>query len=105
MGYLHELKNGLTTGTDNRHTIEIEKRLVAAQASALYIEFGFGHCDRSLWSSPRKGREISARNRPAPLADAGGSSAPFVAEVYGLADDAMETWRHRSIFAAIRIRL
>ena len=43
--YLHELKNGLTTGTDNRHAIEIEKRLVAAQASALYTEFGFGHCD------------------------------------------------------------
>jgi hypothetical protein len=45
MRYLHELKNGLTTGTDNRHAIEIEKRLVAAQASALYTEFGFGHCD------------------------------------------------------------
>jgi hypothetical protein len=45
MGYLHELKDGLTAGTDNRHTIEIEKRLVAAQASALYTEFGFGHRD------------------------------------------------------------
>jgi len=45
MRFLHDLKNGLTTGTDHRRAIEIKKRLVAAQASALYPEFGFGHCD------------------------------------------------------------
>jgi hypothetical protein len=43
--YLHNLKSGVTLGTDDRHAIEIEKGRVAVQASALYAEFGFGHCD------------------------------------------------------------
>jgi hypothetical protein len=43
--YLHDLKNGVTLGTDDRHAIEIEKGRVAVQASALYAEFGFGHCN------------------------------------------------------------
>ena len=45
MRHLHGLKDGVAAGTDNRRAIEVEKRLVTAQASALYAEFGFGHCD------------------------------------------------------------
>jgi hypothetical protein len=39
------LKYGVTLWTDDPHAIEIEKGRVAAQASALYAEFGFGHWD------------------------------------------------------------
>jgi hypothetical protein len=45
MRHLDGLKNGVTARTDNRRAIEVEKRLVTTQASALYAEFGFGHSD------------------------------------------------------------
>jgi hypothetical protein len=45
MRYLHGLKNSVTAGTDNRRAIEVEKRLVTGQASALYAEFSFAHSD------------------------------------------------------------
>jgi hypothetical protein len=45
MRHLHGLKDGVAAGTDNRRAIEVEKRLVTAQASALYAEFGFAHSD------------------------------------------------------------
>jgi hypothetical protein len=45
MRYLYDLKDALTTWADDWRTIEIEKKLVTIQASALYAELHIGHCD------------------------------------------------------------
>jgi len=45
MRELHDLKKGAAFGASDRRSVEIEKRRRAAQATALYAEFGFTHCD------------------------------------------------------------
>jgi hypothetical protein len=45
MRYLHDLESGAALGTCYRRATKIEKERLAAQASAFYAKFGFGHCD------------------------------------------------------------